>query len=155
MENDKIIKPNKSVSFNISKTAAYLKFAALNGLKKYNLDDLTLDQYELLYILLENDGLYQRQLGRILLKDRPNVTRLVNILLDKNFVIKRPDLENKKVHRIYITQKGIDKISGLAPLKEVMADKLLSGISETEIENLLSTLEKIRANLSDDFTMQT
>ena len=56
---------------------------------------------------------------------------------------------------MYITQAGKEKINDLAPLKIKMVDKVLKGISQKEIDSLLSTLEKIRNNLEDDFTMQT
>ncbi|MBQ2871981.1 winged helix-turn-helix transcriptional regulator [bacterium] len=145
-----------SVGFFITKTSQYLKFAAINAIKNLNIDDpLTLDQYELLHVLLLKDGLYQRQLGQILLKDRPNTTRLVNILAEKNFVERREDPDNKRKHRIFITKAGREKVFALKPLKVRMVDKVLAGIPEKDLTIMLKTLEKIRENLEDDFTMQT
>ena len=120
-----------------------------------NIDDpLTLDQYEVLWVLLRNDGLYQRQLGQILLKDRPNTTRLINILCEKGLIERRVDSDNKRKHVVYITQAGKDKVNDLKPLKEKLGDKVLNGISEEELKIMLSTLEKIRTNLEGEFTMQ-
>ncbi len=145
-----------NVGYCITKTAQYLKFSALATLKNVNVNDpLTLDQYGVLFALLQNNGIYQRQLGSVLLKDRPNTTRLVNILEEKKYIERREDPENKRKHRLYITQAGKEKINDLAPLKIKMVDKVLKGISQKEIDSLLSTLEKIRNNLEDDFTMQT
>ncbi len=146
---------DKGVGFMVTKTAAYIKFAAINALKELHLDSLTLDQYEILYVLTYNDGVYQRQLGKIVLKDRPNITRLINILLDKGMIERRQDEENKRLLRIYITDEGRKSINKLAPLKQKIADKLLRNISGEEINSLLNVLEKMRNNLSDYFTMQT
>ena len=143
------------VGFYVSKTSQYLKFGAINAIKQLNIDDpLTLDQYEVLWVLLRNDGLYQRQLGQILLKDRPNTTRLINILCEKGLIERRVDSDNKRKHVVYITQAGKDKVNDLKPLKEKLGDKVLNGISEEELKIMLSTLEKIRTNLEGEFTMQ-
>ena len=145
-----------NIGFFITKTSQYLKFAAINAIKTLNIEDpLTFDQYELLHVLGNKDGLYQRQIGQILLKDRPNTTRLVNILAEKNFIERREDPENKRKHRIFITESGKQKVDALKPLKYQMVDKVLAGITEQELASMLETLAKIRANLEDDFTMQT
>ncbi len=145
-----------NAGFYITKTSQYLKFSALTTLRTLEIDDaLTLDQYELLYILLHKNGLYQRQLGQVMLKDRPNTTRLINILAEKKYIERRPDPDNKRKHRIYITQSGREKVNDLAPLKENMQSKVFKGISQNELTAMLKTLEKIRNNLEDDFTMQT
>lgn len=145
-----------NAGFYITKTYQYLKFSALSTLRQLNIEDaLTLDQYELLYVLLQKNGLYQRQLGQVLLKDRPNTTRLINILTEKKYIERRSDPDNKRKLRIFITKEGVTKVNDLAPLKEQMHNKVLKGISTKELAAMLKTLEKIRNNLEDDFTMQT
>lgn len=146
---------DKPIGFYISQTSQYLKFGAINAIKQLNLDDpLTLDQYEVLWVLLRNDGLYQRKLGQILLKDRPNTTRLVNILCEKGLIERREDPNNKRKHIILITDAGKARVNDLKPLKENLGNKVLNGISDKELEITLKTLEKIRFNLKDEFTMQ-
>jgi len=146
---------DRPIGFYISQTSQYLKFGAINAIKQLNLDEpLTLDQYEVLWVLLRNDGLYQRKLGQILLKDRPNTTRLVNILCKKGLIERREDSNNKRKHIIYITDDGKARVNDLTPLKENLGNKVLNGITEKELEVTLKTLEKIRFNLKDEFTMQ-
>ena len=146
---------DKPIGFYISQTSQYLKFGAISAIKQLNLDDtLTLDQYEVLWVLLRNDGLYQRKLGQILLKDRPNTTRLVNILCQKGLIERRADINNKRKHVIYITEQGKARVNDLKPLKENLGKKVLKNISEKDLEITLKTLEKIRFNLKDEFTMQ-
>lgn len=149
------LKDVKPIGFYVSQTSQYLKFGAISAIKQLDIDEpLTLDQYEVLWILLNHDGLYQRQLGQILLKDRPNTTRLVNILCEKGLVERREDADNKRKHMVYITNAGKDKVNDLAPLKEGLVNKVLKGITKEELDVTLATLEKIRFNLKDEFTMQ-
>lgn len=146
---------DKPVGFYISKTSQYLKFGAINAIKQLNIKEpLTLDQYEVLWVLLKHNGLYQRQLGQILLKDRPNTTRLINILCDKNLIERKEDPNNKRKHLIHITDEGRNRVNDLKPLKESLGCKVLKGISEEELAITLDTLKKIRLNLKDEFTMQ-
>ena len=146
---------DKPIGFYISQTSQYLKFGAINAIKQLNLDEpLTLDQYEVLWVLLRNDGLYQRKLGQILLKDRPNTTRLVNILCEKGLIERREDSYNKRKHIIFITEAGKKRVNDLKPLKEKLGNKVLKNIADEDLEITLKTLEKIRFNLKDEFTMQ-
>lgn len=155
MSRETSVKEDNPVGFYISQTSQYLKFAAINAIKQLDISNpLTLDQYEVLWVLLNHNGLYQRQLGQILLKDRPNTTRLVNILCEKHLIVRKEDSNNKRKHMIFITPEGIEKVNDLKPLKEQMFNKVLKGISDSELEIMLSTLEKIRFNLKDEFTMQ-
>ena len=148
-------KDDRPIGFYVSKTSQYLKFGAINAIKQLNIPNpLTLDQYEVLWVLLNNDGLYQRQLGQVLLKDRPNTTRLVNILSEKKLVERREDKENKRKHMIFITDEGKNRVKDLVALKEGLGKKVLNGITAEELEVTLATLKKIRLNLEDEFTMQ-
>ena len=44
---------------------------------------ITPEQYLILLLIIENEGVYQRQICEITLKDRANVARIVEILLQK------------------------------------------------------------------------
>ena len=44
---------------------------------------------------MHRDGLYQRQLSEITMKDRPNITRIINIL-EKNGYVTRVSDKNKR-----------------------------------------------------------
>ena len=41
---------------------------------------ITPEQMTVLAALIDHDGMYQRQISAITLKDRPNITRSINIL---------------------------------------------------------------------------
>ena len=48
--------------------------------------EITPEQFTVLAAILDHDGLYQRQIGALTLKDRPNITRIINILEAKELV---------------------------------------------------------------------
>ena len=67
--------------------------------------EITPEQFTVLTAILDHDGLYQRQIGAITLKDRPNITRIINILENKELVTRTPDTNKRKVFKINITEK--------------------------------------------------
>ena len=59
--------------------------------------EITPEQFTVLAAILDHDGLYQRQIGALTLKDRPNITRIINILEDKPNELFRAINESNKV----------------------------------------------------------
>ena len=71
--------------------------------KGYN---ITPGHYIILTILWEQEGIHQSALADSTLKDRHNITRMLN-LLEKNGYIKREiDPSDKRIFRIYLTETG-------------------------------------------------
>ncbi len=67
--------------------------------------DITPEQFVIIEVLMHHDGLYQRQLSEITLKDRPNITRIINILVKNGYVERRSDKNKRKVFKIFLTKK--------------------------------------------------
>lgn len=76
----------RSFGYAISETSHYIKISILQVFKEKKFK-ITPEQFFTLYILYQENGMYQRQLAKKLLKDRPNITRLVDILEKKNLFI--------------------------------------------------------------------
>ena len=148
------IDSKKEVGYNINKTARYLKFAAINVLKGLKKPVLTLEQYEVLYVLMQNEGICQRELGRIMLKDRPNMTRLIKFLEKEGLILREKDTNSNLKYKIFLSKQGYDMVKDIIPLKDKMSKKLLKGINKKDLDLLLDVLEKIRINIEDDFTIQ-
>lgn len=73
---------NKKVLIALTVTGLVAKIAQLQMFARNNFE-ITPEQYIILAILVENGELYQRQIAEIAYKDRPNITRLINILEKK------------------------------------------------------------------------
>lgn len=96
---------NKKVLFTLMTTGLLSKIATLQMYAK-NKFSITPEQYLILSILVETGELYQRQICEITYKDRPNMTRLINIL-EKDGLVKRiQDVNGRKINKIRVTEKG-------------------------------------------------
>lgn len=116
--------------------------------------ELTPIQFIVLGFICDNDGLYQRQISAFLLKDRPNITRIINILEKNELVVRKADKSNRKVFKIYATEKGQEIHKFLEPTMIAVREQATKGIKKEEIEYAMSILEKIQANLLEKVKMQ-
>lgn len=116
--------------------------------------ELTPIQFLVLGFIVDNDGLYQRQISALMLKDRPNITRIINILEKKELVTRIADKSNRKVFKIYATEKGKAVHTHMEPTMIAVREETTEGISKEEIELCMSILERIQNNLKEKVKMQ-
>ena len=116
--------------------------------------EITPEQFTVLTAILDHDGLYQRQISALTLKDRPNITRIINILENKGLVTRTPDINKRKVFKINITEKGkVDYENALPTVLEHWQDTV-SGVSDEELLGCLNVLNKIKENLEEKLHTQ-
>lgn len=115
---------------------------------------ITPEQFTVLTAILDHDGLYQRQIGELTLKDRPNITRIINILEEKGLVTRTPDINKRKVIKINITENGKNAYDMVLPTVVEHWQNIIEGISDEELQNCLNILNKVKANLEDKLKIQ-
>jgi len=143
-----------SLSYALNVTANYYRVAAMKLVKEKFPNSLTPEQLGILLILAKKDGLYQKQIADFLSKDRPNITRMLNILEEKGYVERRNDKTNKRILRVFITKKGLEMVEKITPFKDKMNEIALKNISQKELDALCKTLSKVRMNLLEAFDIQ-
>ncbi len=115
---------------------------------------ITPEQFTVLTAILDHDGLYQRQIGALTLKDRPNITRIINILEEKGLVTRTPDTNKRKIFKINITDKGKEAYNEVLPTVAEHWQSTVEDVSDEELENCLTVLNKIKANLEKKLNIQ-
>ena len=134
----------------IEKTSVYFRLRGSQQLAKMGCP-LTIDQFITLDSIAFNKGICQRDLAKIVLKDRSNITRILNILEEKGFIVRENTSKgNRMVKMAKLTPEGkklVDKYS------IVMTNDLTDMLSEFGAENLkniktvlTSIIEKISKN---------
>lgn len=107
---------------------------------------MTTLQYNALRVLYVKDsedlGLPSKEIGQRLYTRVPDVTRLLERMVDKGWITRERDQTNKRVVRSRLTQIGIELVeSAYAPLME-LETKQLSHMSEDEKQQLSHLLNK-------------
>ena len=96
----------------------------------------------LLYIS-ENEGLTQAQLSEIHRKDRNIVSRNINVLEEKGFVIRKRGIVDRRSFSIHLTDLGHSVVSTHKNLIKESEQEALSNLSKDEIAIFYSLLTKI------------
>lgn len=115
---------------------------------------ITPEQFTVLTAILDHDGLYQRQISALTLKDRPNITRIVNILEKMGLVTRTSDVNKRKIFKINITEKGREAYEQAMPTALELWQESVEGVSDEELQNCLKVLNKIKANLEEKLNLQ-
>ena len=115
---------------------------------------ITPEQFTVLTAIQDHDGLYQRQIGAITLKDRPNITRIINILEKMELVTKTPDVNKRKIYKINITEKGKRVYEETLPAVAEHWQNTVKGVTDEELDSCLKVLNKIKANLEKNLNIQ-
>ena len=96
----------------------------------------------LLYIS-ENEGVTQAQLSEIHRKDRNIVSRNIDVLEEKGFVIRKRGIVDRRSFTIHLTDLGHSVITTHKNLIKESEQEALSNLSKDEISIFYSLLTKI------------
>lgn len=106
---------------------------------------LTLPQWVLMSALWRRDGLLVSDLSAFSGNLLPATSRIVARMEDGGFVERRPDAQDRRAVRVYLTGKG-RTLSHLRDFYLKVNARLLGGLGEAEIETLFLLLERVQAN---------
>ena len=122
----------------------YRKFAQNNIFEKVN--DITVDQAIILFLLKEHPEFSQKKIAAILFKDNASVTRMINLIVSKGYLKRSINEENRRRFKLEITAKGSRVLFDLAPIISNNRKKALQGLTEEELIQMEATLKKIILN---------
>ena len=108
--------------------------------------ELTVEQFVILSLLNSNCDLIQRDLASQLQKDKSIIVRQINCLLENQYVVRLTNKDDKRVKNLILTKKGFDKLNQMKGIASEVSRKLLTGITENELEIFQNVLFKIQAN---------
>lgn len=113
--------------------------------------DLTKGQYLYLVRICENPGIILEKLAEIIKVDRTTASRAVKKLDMNGFIEKKGDQHNKKIKRLYPTEKGQSVYPFIIRENNHSNKVALDGFSEEEAERALQLLQKVRMNIEKNW----
>ncbi len=137
----------QSLGFLLVRTALKLRLRGNLILQEAGLD-ITVDQWGILNLLWETDGQTPVELARNADKDKPNVTRLLKILEDKKLVVRKPDPDDRRSHRIHLTEAGAALKDRLLDMGAACLREACQGLTRQELDTLKHLLNRVYINVS-------
>lgn len=93
---------------------------------------LTAVQALVLEALLEEDGLTAGEIGKRLLLDNATVSGVLDRLADGQWILKRSDVEDKRVLRVFLAAKAREMEPCLTRERDAANDEILAGFTMEE-----------------------
>ncbi|MDF2536111.1 MAG: MarR family transcriptional regulator [Bacillales bacterium] len=113
--------------------------------------DLTKGQYLYLVRVCENPGIIQEKLAEMIKVDRTTAARAIQKLETQGFIEKKDDLDNKKIKKLYPTEKGLEVYPFLKREGDYSNKVALTGFTHEEAETIYSLLHRVRKNVEIDW----
>ena len=143
----KILHYTDSINYELEQTARLMKILTLQLFDRLQLD-ITPDEYFALDTVSINAGICQRDLAKLLLKDRANTGRILESLEQKGFITRFIDTKNNRlVKKMGITEKGYIELDLINIKIQGYIDGTTSKLSPKEVDKVQEVLKKFRKNL--------
>lgn len=107
-------------------------------------------KWSVLAHLSRNEGIRQAGLAEILDISPITLTRHLDRLEQEGLVERRADPYDRRAYQLYLTAAAGPALETLRSLAEQARALALAGLSDTEREELMRLLHKVRCNLSAD-----
>jgi len=127
-----------------------------NAIKKYRkfaqhnlsevVSDITLDQILILSILDSESDISQKDIALILFKDFASVTRMIELLVKKGYLLRKIHEQDRRMFNLQITEKGYETLVKLKPIILKNRSQALKGLSDEQIKQFKITLNQITNN---------
>lgn len=137
---------NKSLGYIIAKTNWLMKTYFNQKLKGNDLD-ITPEQWAVLYSINKNPGISQTEIAKISLKDKTNVTRILDLLEKKKYIIRNSKENDRRIYNINITNKGKIVLEKLFIIADEVNNDYISKLQRNQITDLSKILNNICENI--------
>ncbi|MGG1220416.1 MarR family transcriptional regulator [Priestia endophytica] len=113
--------------------------------------DLTKGQYLYLVRICENPGIIQEKLAEMIKVDRATASRAIKKLEMNGFIEKKEDTHNKKIKKLFPTEKGENVYPFIKRENDYSNTVALERFSEREVETIFHLLQRVRKNIENDW----
>lgn len=135
--------------FFIERTARRMKQAVQKKLTEENAG-ITADQWIILNLLAEESPLSQFEIAEKSYKDAPTVTRMLDLMGNKNLLERLPDPDDRRRFKIVLTPEGRKKYEETLPLIKEIRSVGYDNLSDQDLNDLLRIMQTIFSNFETD-----
>ena len=138
---------SKEIAVELNLSHCRLKQYIASMLKKRGVP-LTPEQFILIDLLWNQGAMSQQQLADQMQKDKNSVTKLVDAIERKGFVVRQQNLNDRRSNTLVLTEKANQLKPGAKQKGISILDHILEGIDEEELRAFLTTLRKLNNNMT-------
>ena len=133
-----------TIFYQIELTAKYCKLLGNQVFEKLN-TGISLEEYTVLDVLTMNESLCQRDIAKIILKDRANTGKLLDSLAKKKYITRELTVKNNRpVKLVKITKEGEEKLQEVASIARPKYNLVREKIKMRNISKVGDLLKDLR-----------
>jgi len=136
--------PTSTVLYSIEET-----IKAYRRLSQQNISsvvpEITVDQ-ALILIIIDREDKTQSEIADLVFKDYASMTRIIKLMINKDYLTKNTDDGDKRKVALKITQNGKAIIKKLKPMITKNREVALNSLSDKDLNQLFKILNKITQN---------
>ena len=129
---------------NLTRLSSQGKIYLDSKLKKY---DINHGQFPYLLFICDKEGITQEEINNTICVHASNVTRALDILCRKGYIVKEDLERDRRTCRLYPTEKARGIYHELKQLEDDWIAVITDGFSDRESETLDKLMKKADANL--------
>ena len=136
-----------SIHYELEQTAKLMRILTAQLFEKLEIR-ISQDEYAALDTISINPGICQRDLAKLIIKDRANTGRILNCLEEKNLVTRVIDTkDNRLVKKLEITPDGIKELNSINIKIKSYMDNVTKKIAPEEVDRVQKILRGFRLDL--------
>jgi MarR family transcriptional regulator for hemolysin len=136
--------PSREIAVSIVDVARMLRTYADQRARQFGISRA---QWTVLMRLDRSEGLNQSELADLLDLQPISVTRLLDRLAESGLIERRPDPNDRRANRLYLTPAARPLLKQLTSLGEDVMQIVLQSVDESAQEQLLRNLDTMKNNL--------
>lgn len=133
-----------SIGFLLNRTAIASKNSFNQLIKSFGISP---EQWTVIYRVVEKRGISQKELADSTYKDQGNLTRMIDKLVEKEFLTKSIDTDDRRAYKLFATAKAVDLVNQVIPITSAHNGRLTEDLSEEEALKLMELLNKVYNNM--------
>ncbi|WXR61288.1 MarR family winged helix-turn-helix transcriptional regulator [Peptostreptococcaceae bacterium AGR-M142] len=118
--------------------------------KQFQFLDLRYNEAMVLIHIDKNKNICQEDLVKILKKEKTEIAKIIKKLMDKEYIYKIKDKKDKRIHRLYLTEKFEEIKEKLIEILKNNSKILSKNLTDKELDFLFEILEKISENIVNE-----
>ena len=117
-----------------------------NRLRGYG---ITQSQHPYILLICREPGIPQEKISREICVNKSSVTRQITILEEKGLIVRKQDQTDRRVWRVYPTQRMQELLPDVRQVMKEWNEYLLEEFDEEQREHLIAALEQLARRAQD------
>lgn len=140
--------PNETIFYSIERAIKEYRRLAQKNIS-IEIPTITIDQAMVLIFLKKYPDLSQKEIAELVFKDAASVTRTIELMTKNGYLSRSINHKDKRRYSLRLTEMGVQVLDKMKGIIISNRNKALKGVTDDEIKQVETTLNKIIDNCSD------